>query len=340
MTSFYFFSNFGQLDSRNGQVQKALSISSLLQTVLNGRCQLIDVGHHWWYLLRLLHLASDCCVFGSLGRNGIRAFAIAYVCARAVRFRRGRMRLYFFVVGGWIAELATRDPLIRSFLRSCSGVLVETQALANDLSSVGVRASVFPNFRILAEARPKAASENVLRLCFCSRIRADKGPIEAIALARELNARGWPTIIDFYGPCDAKFRQLFFDACQESFVTYRGTYSDLESATQIMRAYDFLVLPTSYAGECVPGAVVEAFFAGTPVIVSDWRFMKEVVHDGQNGLVIPLPGFAETACRRVVDLLQNREYEHYSARAVQDAGERFSYQAAEGALRRAVGKLE
>ena len=52
-----------------------------------------------------------------------------------------------------------------------------------------------------------------------------------------------------------------------------------------LRAADALVLYSGYEG--LPHVVLEAMAAGTPVVVSDRGGNREVVRDGQTGLVVP-----------------------------------------------------
>jgi glycosyltransferase involved in cell wall biosynthesis len=69
-----------------------------------------------------------------------------------------------------------------------------------------------------------------------------------------------------------------------------------------MREHDALVLPTFFPGEGYPGVVIEAYFAGIPVICSDWMSIPEIV-DGRQGILVP-PKDADAlydAMRRLVD---------------------------------------
>ena len=48
-----------------------------------------------------------------------------------------------------------------------------------------------------------------------------------------------------------------------------------------------VLLPTRHVGEGIPGVVVEALFAGRPIITTRWKEMEEIVVEGRNGLFVP-----------------------------------------------------
>ena len=67
-------------------------------------------------------------------------------------------------------------------------------------------------------------------------------------------------------------------------VSYRG---ELEQELVIDRlgTYDAMLFPTWYRGEGFPGAVVDAYAAGIPVIASDWHDNAEVIAHLKTGVI-------------------------------------------------------
>lgn len=53
-----------------------------------------------------------------------------------------------------------------------------------------------------------------------------------------------------------------------------------------MKQYDVLLLPTYHEGEGYPGAILEAYSQGLPVISTHWRSIPEIVLDGKTGFLI------------------------------------------------------
>jgi glycosyltransferase involved in cell wall biosynthesis len=301
MPKWYMFANFGGADVRNGQVQKALALRTLFAKRLGADFTPVDLGTSRSNLRHVFaNFRADNVYCVSLGRNGIRAFAFAYrLAARIAGRRRGRPKLYYFVVGGWLAQLAAQSPGLLRFLRQVDVTFVEAEGLAAELRRLGVNAQLFPNFRFRLFDAPKPLASGPVKLCFCARIRRDKGALLAAAMAQRMCAAGQATVLDFYGAIDGDFGAEFEACLRDDIVRYRGSYRTEDEAMEIMRAYDFLVLPTSYAGECMPGAVVEAFCVATPAVISDWRFNSEVVDDGRTGFVVGLKDFSTVAAERL-----------------------------------------
>ena len=61
-------------------------------------------------------------------------------------------------------------------------------------------------------------------------------------------------------------------------MTSSETYS-------VLQKYDLLVFPTFYRGEGLPGAIVDAFISGVPVLASDWHCNSELIVDGETGYI-------------------------------------------------------
>ncbi|HJP19911.1 MAG TPA: glycosyltransferase family 4 protein [Nitrospinota bacterium] len=78
-----------------------------------------------------------------------------------------------------------------------------------------------------------------------------------------------------------------------------------EDVPEIMASLDILVHP-SYANEGVPQSIVQGMAMGVPVIASDIKPLKEVVTDGETGLLSPNKDSGELA-KRIILLLKNKE---------------------------------
>ncbi len=64
-------------------------------------------------------------------------------------------------------------------------------------------------------------------------------------------------------------------------VLLLGQINNVEDLLQLA---DCFVFPSVYEG--LPGTVIEAMMAGCPVIASDIEMLKEMIEDGQTGLLI------------------------------------------------------
>jgi glycosyltransferase involved in cell wall biosynthesis len=81
-------------------------------------------------------------------------------------------------------------------------------------------------------------------------------------------------------------------------IVFAGSRDDVEN---IYAAFDLFVLPSHREG--FPRSAMEAAACGLPVIATDIRGCREVVSDGQSGLLIPLrdPERLASAVEKLVD---------------------------------------
>lgn len=292
----YYLANFGgKSPALNGQVHKSLAVRRLLQQREPANLRSLDVGISWLNTLTVLFLGKNDKLYVSLGRKGLVVVSTILFFRSLLGFRLRNVTLV--VVGGWLPEYAV-SPVKRTMLVRCfSNILVETNSLQRELRSIGLDSDILVNFRF-SEPFPskELSSESGIHLVFCSRVTEDKGIFLAMELVQALAQQGITVTMDIYGPVAIEISERFKSALDLSpRIDYKGTYEGEEQAVEILSDYDFLVLPTFYPGECMPGAVIESFCAGTPVITSDWRHMPELVENGVTGYVCQLSAFVNEA---------------------------------------------
>lgn len=86
----------------------------------------------------------------------------------------------------------------------------------------------------------------------------------------------------------------------EGSVRLLGHRSDMAA---LMREVDILVLPSRY-GEGVPRCLIEGAASGLALIASDMPGCREIVRDGENGVLIP-PGDGAALARALLALLRD-----------------------------------
>jgi glycosyltransferase involved in cell wall biosynthesis len=179
------------------------------------------------------------------------------------------------VLGYKVAELA---------LRKAELYLAETQALVSVAKTRGIRhVEWYPNSRPVPETFPLESSS--MRRCvsyvFIGRVCLEKG-MRVLADAAKYLPVG--VTVDVYGPWHDDLERNVFDRCPN--ITYRGELRP-EEIIPTMRKYDASLLPTYYPGEGYPGAILESYFAGLPVIATKWQAIPEIVDDTVGILVKP-----------------------------------------------------
>ena len=72
---------------------------------------------------------------------------------------------------------------------------------------------------------------------------------------------------------------------------------------RVLSEHDLLVYPSYYRSEGYPGAVLEAFQCGLPVIAAKWGGVAELVEHEESGLLVEPRSAAEveSAIKRLLD---------------------------------------
>ena len=184
--------------------------------------------------------------------------------------------------GGLQSYLASKPAVVRflasrTFLRA-DLLLLQTRRLVEEF---GARCATvwFPTTRDMPSRR-HAYRDTCRRLLFLSQLRPTKGLPELLAAARRFP----PAVsLSVFGPPMPGFDPRSIDSAPN--VRYGGSVPPAE-VPGILEAHDALVLPTRYSGEGYPGAVIEAFQMGLPVVVTPLAPIRELVTEGEDGLFV------------------------------------------------------
>lgn len=182
--------------------------------------------------------------------------------------------------GPWLAKFA------EFVLRHADQYFAETQQLVEQAKSRGLsNVRWFPNHRPFktdnTRVSVQAARTSCNRFIYVGHVRKCKG-IKTLAEA----ASKLPEYItvDVYGPWFDDLDRNVFDACAQ--IRYRGVIKP-KNVVSVMRKYDAFIYPTHHDGEGYPGAIMEAYCAGLPVVATRWRAIPEIVDESVGILVEP-----------------------------------------------------
>jgi glycosyltransferase involved in cell wall biosynthesis len=155
------------------------------------------------------------------------------------------------------------------------------------------------------------------RFVFIGHIRSDKGIHEIIEAAK--NIINEKALIDLYGETNFDINPVEMNNIKN--IRYMGKYDPTE-VYEILKNYDVLLLPSYHSGEGYPGAIIEAFQTGIPVICTNWKALPELV-DETCGILIP-PKNPESLINSMRKLLSNNEYLALLKRGALNRGKQFS----------------
>lgn len=218
-------------------------------------------------------------------------------------------QIYYFVVGGWLVEFLKNKPIHRYCLKQIRQIFSETQQMKEQLNQLYhiSNVSVFPNFRMSDYTPTSYHTPGKLKIVFMARINKMKGLDMIFELANFLEQEQKDTdiTIDFYGPILEEDRIYFEQNIGKHYCTKYMRLIQPNEIYHTLEKYDILILPTHYYTEGLPGSIVDAYFAGIPVIVTEWKHAHEFVKDKETGFIIPFENGQKDLNDSVVYLLMN-----------------------------------
>ena len=286
-TDLLVFGYFGFLSNQlDGQTVKTRMIYALLKEKIGDDIKYFDTEVLKSNIAKILSAvfkitSAKILIYIPAQNNINKFFPFLYFLSRIFKFR-----IFYFVVGGWLPNFLQGRKLIVVWLRKIDYIFTETQLMKKELNDkFGIsNAVVFPNFRFRNSFHRDENNTQTIRMVFMSRINKMKGIEMLIDFVKgtKLNVS-----LDFFGqvnPDDKEYFLANLRTCDK--ISYRGVLEP-EEIQSILSTYDVLLLPTKYFTEGLPGAVIDAYFAGIPVIVTRWLHANEFVDHGVTGFIIP-----------------------------------------------------
>jgi glycosyltransferase involved in cell wall biosynthesis len=135
-----------------------------------------------------------------------------------------------------------------------------------------------------------------VKVAVVSRMIRPKGIVEAVEAVRRARAAGTPVELHLFGDPDPANRRSIAQSiiaqwADEPGVTWHGRVNDV---ARVWREHHIAML-LSYR-EGLPRSLVEAAAVGRPMIATDVAGCREVVRDGEEGILVPL-GDCDAAAR-------------------------------------------
>lgn len=168
---------------------------------------------------------------------------------------------------------------------------MESPAQVQKLQTMGIiNAEFLPNFKNLT---PVILSQDICktpigeyRFCIFSRILAMKGIEDALDAIRYLReTRGVDAYLDIYGPVECGEESWFetLTLKYRDFMSYKGIVP-YDKSVEVIKEYFALLFPTRFYTEGMPGTILDAMFAGVPVIARKWAWCDNMITNGYNGI--------------------------------------------------------
>lgn len=95
-----------------------------------------------------------------------------------------------------------------------------------------------------------------------------------------------------------------------------------------------LILPTQYYTEGFPGSILDAYIAGIPVIVTDWKHSHEFVIENKTGFIVPFGESVDEIVEKIKLLYFNRDLLHNMKINAREESKKYSEDAAWNVLKK------
>ena len=230
---------------------------------------------------------TDVIVFIPGARNGT-YFAINYLTKLK---HKKNVKLYYFIAGSLLPIYLKDKPKYIKKIKQIDAIFCETNGLIHELKEFGIEnlyLSCTFDLRGECDFSPKKQEkENEYRFCSFSRVNREKGLGISIDAINHINNLGKIKIFyDIYGKLDENFKEEMEQKISNSNgqIRYLGLIPD-ENVISTLSKYDANIFATFFKGECLPATVIESLKACTPVIISDWKYNREVIEHDKEGFV-------------------------------------------------------
>ena len=175
-----------------------------------------------------------------------------------------------------------------------------------------------------------------LKVAVVARMIRAKGIEDAVAAVRAARAQGADVELDLYGTPDTSNRRSCTEAelrtwSGEPGVSWRGATADVPG---VWRTHHVAMMLTYYR-EGVPRSLIEAAASGRPIVTTDAPGCRDLVRDGQEGILVP-PRDTAAAARALVVLAGDAELRRRFGAA---AHARFAERFTEAEVRRRVNAV-
>jgi len=218
------------------------------------------------------------------GKNGIKYLLPIFIILKKL-FNKD---LRYVVIGGWLFEFLVKRRLYLNLCKNINGIYIETELLKNKLFDIGLKnVFVLPNFRkIDFVVRKINKIGKPFKLVYFSRIDKEKGielAIEAISRINKNNKENIVTL-DIYGSIRINYKNDFINILKKckKFISYKG-YLEPNNIHSTLYKYDLMIFPTYCKTECFPGAIIDSYISGVPVLASNWQYSNEIIKENITG---------------------------------------------------------
>lgn len=238
-------------------------------------CNMFDIGKNFRLFIVILkeYFHNDCVVVITSVR-GTRVISMLLYLLRKAK----KKAIVYLIVGNQLELLRSLSNKIAGEMDKLYFEVSSMQNELNDKYNVGY----FPNCKDIQPFRGEHLATDPIRICYYSEISYRKGFDRLIRALDTVNKDRKNYELDVFGffADDESDMKKYFES--RNYLNFKGTVKREESQG-VLSQYSFMVFPSRHKLEGVPGAIIDAYEAGLPVICSDVGFLSQIVKDKETG---------------------------------------------------------
>lgn len=205
--------------------------------------------------------------------------------------RFSKKKIYHDCIAGSLNKAIPVHPKWKKYLNSFEVNWMESPEQVEKLREVGIaNAEYLPNFKhiepVSVETIKSLKYSKPFRFCTFCRVEPMKGIEDALQAIREINKReSGLAVLDVYGPIQPGYEEWFEQTKTkyQDVLNYCGVV-DPHDSVRALKDYFIMLFPTQYFSEGMPGTIIDAMYAGLPVIARRWAWCDNMIQTGYNGI--------------------------------------------------------
>ena len=208
-----------------------------------------------------------------------------------IRLCKGNCKINYRFFGGdldYYVSSNVQRRLMKFSLRNTS-LFIQTKGLVNYITKINIpncKVIWFPTSRSIPTLNFVKSSNNkpIIRFIYVGHLRKEKGTEILVDVCNKLNHNNYKFILTLIGKIFSN--ELKQKISKASYINYLGEIENNEIFNHLSNS-DLMVYPSYWEGEGYPGTLIESKIMGLPIIVSNHRYLSELISDGNGLLVIP-----------------------------------------------------
>lgn len=243
----------------------------------------------------------------------------AYIVLKFLKFINCKKDIFYFVSGGLLADNIKKGRFKLKFYKDIKKIYVESQDMLEKMNSLGLdNVEKIYNFRKANYYQNKYQKSDITKFVFYGRVVKEKGIEYAIDLIKRLTKNKYKVSLDIFGQVDFVYLQEIQNKIKDcENINYCGVIKPNNSIEyETLSKYDVFIFPTEHIGEGLPGALIDAYFSGLAVLVSNWKYAKEYVQDKKNGYIFEYKNY-EDMYNKAELMINSKMIEAFKAKSLE-----------------------